>query len=101
MPDTEDEQDKVFEGFLAWYRQNWAAFDDARPALEVARSNGWRIGVLTNGSTPQQNAKLEKIGLADLIDVVWTSQSLGYSKPARTGVSPDLRGPRGRIRARR
>ncbi|TDU90735.1 putative hydrolase of the HAD superfamily [Kribbella voronezhensis] len=82
VPGTEDEQDAAFEGYLAWYRRNWAAFDDARPAMEVARSNGWRIGVLTNGSTPQQNAKLEQIGLADLVDVVCTSQSLGYSKPA-------------------
>jgi len=82
VPSSEDAQDKAFELFLAWYRRNWAAFDDARPALEVARSNGWRIGVLTNGSTPQQNAKLEQIGLAELVDVVCTSQSLGYGKPA-------------------
>ena len=82
VPGTDDEQDNAFDGYLTWYRRHWAAFDDARPALEVARSNGWRIGVLTNGSTPQQNSKLEQIGLADLVDVVCTSQSLGHSKPA-------------------
>ncbi|WP_112249008.1 HAD family hydrolase [Kribbella monticola] len=82
VPGTDDDLDVTFDGYLAWYRRNWAAFDDARPAMEVARSNGWRIGVLTNGSTPQQNAKLEHIGLADLVDVVCTSQGLGYSKPA-------------------
>ncbi|QNE19149.1 HAD family hydrolase [Kribbella qitaiheensis] len=82
VPGTDDEQDNAFEPYLTLYRGNWSAFDDARPALEVARSNGWRIGVLTNGSTVQQNAKLEQIGLADLVDVVCTSQSLGYSKPA-------------------
>ena len=82
VPTTDDELDEVFAGFLEAYRQSWAAFPDARPALEVARSNGWRIGVLTNGSTTQQNAKLAEIGLAELVDVVSTSESLGFSKPA-------------------
>jgi putative hydrolase of the HAD superfamily len=82
VPTTDEELDKVFAGFLSAYRSTWTAFPDAEPALEVARSNGWRIGVLTNGSTTQQNAKLTAIGLAELIDVVSTSESLGFSKPA-------------------
>ena len=82
VPPTDDELDEIFAGFLAAYRQSWAAFPDARPALEVARSNGWRIGVLTNGSTTQQNAKLTEIGLAGFVDVVSTSESLDFSKPA-------------------
>jgi len=71
----------VFTGYLTQYTNNWIAYPDARPALEVARSNGWRVGVLTNGSTRQQNAKVAAIGLADLIDVVCTSEALGVSKP--------------------
>jgi len=82
VPATDEELDKVFEGFLHHYQDNWVAFPDARPALEVARSNNWRVGVLTNGSTTQQNGKLRVIGLAELVDVVCTSESLGVSKPA-------------------
>lgn len=82
VPATEPEQDEFFEGYLKHYRGSWTAFPDARPALEVARSNGWRIGVLTNGNTVQQNAKLAAIGLTDLVDVVCTSEALGFSKPA-------------------
>ncbi|TCC20048.1 HAD family hydrolase [Kribbella speibonae] len=81
VPATDAELDEVFTGYLTQYTNNWIAYPDARPALEVARSNGWRIGVLTNGSTKQQNAKLRAIGLADLIDVVCTSEALGVSKP--------------------
>jgi putative hydrolase of the HAD superfamily len=77
----DEELDQIYAGFLRHYEASWAAYPDARPALEVARSNGWRIGVLTNGSTTQQNAKLSAIGLADLVDVVCTSESLGVSKP--------------------
>jgi len=82
VPATDEELDEVFTGFLDCYQQNWAAFPDARTALEVAKGNGWRIGVLTNGSTVQQNAKLTAIGLAGLVDVVSTSEALGFSKPA-------------------
>jgi putative hydrolase of the HAD superfamily len=81
VPSTDAELDAIFAGFLSHYEASWSAFPDARPALEVARSNGWRIGVLTNGSTTQQNAKLAAIGLAGLVDVVCTSESLGVSKP--------------------
>jgi putative hydrolase of the HAD superfamily len=81
VPPTEAAQDEFFEGYLRHYRAHWIAYPDARPALEVARGNGWRIGVLTNGSTVQQNAKLQAIGLAELVDVVCTSESLGVSKP--------------------
>ncbi|MEV6269946.1 HAD family hydrolase [Kribbella sp. NPDC051936] len=81
VPVTDAELDEVFTGYLTQYTNNWIAYPDARPALEVARSNGWRVGVLTNGSTRQQNAKLAAIGLADLIDVVCTSEALGVSKP--------------------
>jgi putative hydrolase of the HAD superfamily len=81
VPSTDAELDAVFAGFLRHYEASWAAFPDARSALEVARSNGWRIGVLTNGSTTQQNAKLAAIGLAELVDVVCTSESLGVGKP--------------------
>ncbi|MEU4391538.1 HAD family hydrolase [Kribbella sp. NPDC023855] len=82
LPATDEELDRVFAGYLDEYRASWTAFPDARPALEVARGNGWRIGVLTNGNTVQQNAKLVAIGLADLVDVVSTSEALGFSKPA-------------------
>ncbi|WBQ06258.1 HAD family hydrolase [Kribbella sp. CA-293567] len=82
VPATDDELDAVFAGFLTLYEQSWQAFPDARRALEVAKSNGWRIGVLTNGATTQQNAKLAAIGLADQVDVVATSDGLGCSKPA-------------------
>jgi putative hydrolase of the HAD superfamily len=82
VPASNEELDELFAGFLERYQQSWAAFPDAEPALKLAKSNGWRIGVLTNGSTLQQNAKLAGIGLAGYVDVVSTSEGLGFSKPA-------------------
>jgi putative hydrolase of the HAD superfamily len=81
-PDEDAGLDASFATFLGFYQRSWRAFDDARPALELARSNELRIGVLTNGSTRQQNAKLAGIGLADLVEVVRTAEDLGVGKPA-------------------
>ncbi|MGW7679515.1 HAD family hydrolase [Kribbella sp. NPDC054772] len=81
VPETDAELDEIFEGYLKNYLNNWIAYPDARPALEVAKGNGWRIGILTNGSTRQQNLKLQAIGLADLVDAVCCSEELGASKP--------------------
>ncbi|TCO30142.1 putative hydrolase of the HAD superfamily [Kribbella steppae] len=81
VPELDEDLDQLYTGYLRHYEASWAAYPDARPALEVARSNGLEVGVLTNGSTTQQNAKLAAIGLADLVDVVCTSESLGVSKP--------------------
>ncbi|MFC0628621.1 HAD family hydrolase [Kribbella deserti] len=77
-----DDLDSAYEVFLRCYEQQWQAFSDAEPALTYARGNGLRIGVLTNGATLQQNAKLAAIGLAGRVDVVCTSESLGAGKPA-------------------
>jgi putative hydrolase of the HAD superfamily len=81
-PDDNDGLDASFAGYLGWYERSWRAFDDARPALELARGNELRIGVLTNGSTLQQNAKLAAIGLTDLVELVRTPENLGVGKPA-------------------
>ena len=83
VPDGDAALDASYEVFLDWYQRSWRAFADARPALEVARGDDLRVGVLTNGSTTQQNAKLAAIGLAGLVDVVCTSEDLGAGKPAR------------------
>jgi putative hydrolase of the HAD superfamily len=81
VPADEPGLDAAYSVFLRCYEQQWTAFDDARAALEIAAGNDLRIGVLTNGSTAQQNAKLAAIGLADLVEVVCTSESLGVGKP--------------------
>lgn len=49
--------------------------------LRTARSLGWRIGVVTNGSTAQQSLKIERLGLGALVDAVVISESEGVKKP--------------------
>jgi HAD superfamily hydrolase (TIGR01549 family) len=50
-------------------------------ALGVLRDAGWRIGVVTNGPTPHQAQKAERLGLLPLTDCFCASGEIGFAKP--------------------
>jgi putative hydrolase of the HAD superfamily len=58
----------------------WAVFDDAVPALERLRANGWRHVVLSN-HVPELPALVDALGLTRFFDAVLTSAATGYEKP--------------------
>jgi FMN phosphatase YigB (HAD superfamily) len=49
--------------------------------LEALRDSGWRIGIVTNGFTDFQNAKIDAVGLRAYVDVVCVSETEGSWKP--------------------
>ncbi|MGV9265334.1 HAD family hydrolase [Kitasatospora sp. NPDC003701] len=51
-------------------------------ALAALREAGWTIGVVTNGCTDIQRAKLARTGLLPAVDTVCVSQEAGVRKPA-------------------
>lgn len=50
-------------------------------ALVNARESGWKIAVVTNGSTAQQTLKVRTIGLDQYVDAVIISETEGVWKP--------------------
>lgn len=65
--------------------------------IEELRGQGWRVGVVTNGATDIQHAKLRATGIAGRVDGVCVSEEVGTRKPhpsvfrealRRCGVSP-------------
>lgn len=92
----EDEAAGVLAGFRAGIVQRLAPVPGAVDALRRLRQAGWTIVIVTNGATHQQNAKIEQLGLAPLVDCWVISEAEGVSKPdpelfriaaARAGVS--------------
>lgn len=79
--------DDAFAGYLAGYQSAWRAFGDAARTLRRALAAGVRVGVLTNGDERQQRLKVERVGLAPLLDAhavpVLASSALGAAKPTR------------------
>ena len=68
--------------YSAGMRAATRAFPDAEVVLRHARACGMSVGVVTNSSTPATRMKLEVTGLARLLDVVVTTDTLGFGKPA-------------------
>jgi FMN phosphatase YigB (HAD superfamily) len=50
-------------------------------ALDNARSHGWKIGVVTNGTVRQQMLKVQTVGLERHVDAVVISEAEGVKKP--------------------
>jgi hypothetical protein len=48
---------------------------EAEDALRNAREFGWRIGVVTNGTTAQQTLKIQIIGLVPYVEAVVISET--------------------------
>ncbi|MEO8882160.1 MAG: HAD family hydrolase [Devosia sp.] len=70
---------------LADYRKNYANFVDPSPgAIETVRAlhrSGMRTGILTNGNAQVQNAKIDALGLRDVLDTIVISETAGLKKP--------------------
>ncbi|MFQ6198657.1 HAD family hydrolase [Streptomyces sp. NPDC000405] len=49
--------------------------------LAGLREAGWALGVVTNGMTDNQTAKLHSTGLYELVDTIVISQAVGVWKP--------------------
>jgi HAD superfamily hydrolase (TIGR01549 family) len=59
---------------------------DARPTLELLRSAGWRLAVLTNNSVSSAEAALDRFDLRAPFELVLARERLGALKPAPDGV---------------
>ena len=53
----------------------------ARQALAGAREQGWKIAIVTNGTTSQQALKIHTLGLETCVDAVVISEAEGVKKP--------------------
>jgi len=76
---TGAEADTIFAGYLRRYEQHWTLFGDVEPCLEEIA--GFRLGIISNGDSRQQRAKLETLGVADRFSSVTISGDIQIAKP--------------------
>lgn len=93
----DDAADEAFRGYSEVYHASWTCFPDAVPALRRVRAAGLLAAVLTNGEHAHQRLKLQRVGLVDEVDQVFTSDEFPLGKPdpaaflgtcSRLGVEP-------------
>ncbi|MFP4396407.1 MAG: HAD family hydrolase [Anaerolineales bacterium] len=78
LPAAQREQLHQFD-----YTTVFRAYPDARPAMEIAKVHGLRVGVLSNFDLANIEATLEAVGLLDLVDAACAAPVIGAEKPAR------------------
>lgn len=74
---------ELLDWILATYPAKFVL--DARVAkgLIALREKGWKLGIVTNGTTAVQQAKIDTVGLRRYVDFVIDSDAAGVRKPAR------------------
>jgi putative hydrolase of the HAD superfamily len=82
IPYAEADLDRIFDRYLAAYREAYVLFDDVPDALAALRSAGLATAVLTNGIAEQQNDKIARVGLTGRLGPVFTAEDLGVAKPS-------------------
>ena len=51
------------------------------PVLKALRRSGYRLGLITNGSSKGQREKLSRFGLAQYFEIILIDQEVGFGKP--------------------
>lgn len=74
---------ELMEHVAAVYPGKFVLEQPVREALAGLRGEGFRIGVVTNGTTLVQQAKVDSVGLRPHVDVVVDSEAAGHRKPDR------------------
>jgi putative hydrolase of the HAD superfamily len=75
------EAKRLHEAYVALYRKEWRAFDEAKPALAALKAEGYRLAVITNGDGAQQKAKLVATDLLSYFEDVTVSGDFKVAKP--------------------
>ncbi|WHM41123.1 HAD family hydrolase [Streptomyces sp. BPTC-684] len=91
---------QLWDGYVAGIAARVPRSPDVLAGLEQLRTAGWRLGILTNGASDIQRAKITAAGLTDAVDAIVISEEIGIRKPevdafhvavARTGGTPSAR----------
>ncbi|WP_432021561.1 HAD family hydrolase [Streptomyces sp. 1222.5] len=78
-----DDPGDLWHEYVDGLARSVRCFPGAREGLEGLRSEGWTIGIATNGAGDIQRAKLAATGLAPLFDGICVSGEVGVRKPER------------------
>jgi HAD superfamily hydrolase (TIGR01549 family) len=65
------------------YPRYFSLDEEVAAGLRQLRGQGWRLGIITNGATAMQSAKIEHAGLRGLVDEILISEAEGSHKPDR------------------
>jgi len=72
---------EILEKFDLFFKESWSLFDDFQTIETLMQST--KTGLITNGSSKQQNEKIDRLGIRSFFDVIIISEEVGCSKPCK------------------
>lgn len=66
-----------------WFARSATLSDGALAVLEALRARGLLLGIVTNGATLRQNAKIDVLDLRRFVGPIVVSETVGVNKPDR------------------
>lgn len=76
----DDEVDELFARYMRSYRASWTLFEDVLPCLDCLKA--YTLGIITNGPSTEQRAKLHDLALEDRFRHILISEECGFAKPS-------------------
>lgn len=74
-----------FECLNDWWQHNLGKyavlFDGVEDVLKELKKRGYKLGIVTNGTSIAQNTKLDKVGIKSYFDTIVISGETPYKKP--------------------
>lgn len=74
---------EFYEKLAASYTRKFTVSNEVTSGLTRLREAGWLLGIVTNGMTFVQHAKIDQVGLREYVDAIIDSEAAGYRKPDR------------------
>lgn len=75
------DQRETYQRIVTEYPAKFTLDPAVAEGLERLRADGWRLGIVTNGQSRVQRAKIDNVGLAPYVDMVLDSETAGHDKP--------------------
>jgi putative hydrolase of the HAD superfamily len=70
---------EIVKTFDKYFKEGWKSFPDTIKMLESLKS--YRMGIITNGSSKQQNEKIDILKIRKYFECILISEEVGISKP--------------------
>lgn len=73
--------DDIADRYAAYREENMYLYPDALQVIDAYRDRGFKLGLVTNGATEVQNAKIDRFGLRHRFEHIQVEEEAGFGKP--------------------
>jgi putative hydrolase of the HAD superfamily len=73
--------DAIADRYAAYREENMYLYPDALEVIDAFRARGFKLGLVTNGATEVQNAKIDRFGLRHRFEHIQVEEEAGFGKP--------------------